>query len=96
MKSKGDAHETIGLLFATEGVPHTMISDVAKEETLGDFKRKASNADCRIKETEPCSPWSNAAKGSIGELKKRAARKILESGSPKKSWDHCLELEGLI
>ena len=96
MKSKSEAHETLGLLFATEGVPHTMISDGAKEETLGEFKRKASQADCRIKATEPYSPWSNAAEGSIRELKKGAARKILESGSSKKLWDHCMELEGLI
>jgi len=49
-----------------------------------------------LKQTEPYSPWQNAAEGSIRELKRGAGRKMTKSGSPKKLWDHCLELEGLI
>ena len=35
-------------------------------------------------------------KGSIQELKREAGRKITKSDSPKRLWDHCLGLEGII
>ena len=38
----------------------------------------------------------NAAEGSIRELKRGAGRKMEKTGSPKKLWDHLLELEALI
>jgi hypothetical protein len=40
MKRKGEAHETLSLLFHYDGVPPVMILDGSKEQTLGDFRRK--------------------------------------------------------
>jgi hypothetical protein len=51
MRKKSEAHETLSILFARDGVPHTMIMDGAKEQTMGDFCKKARQADCRIKQT---------------------------------------------
>ena len=65
MKQKGDAHETRSLLFHHDGVPPVMIMDGSKEQTLGDFSRKLRQADCHRKQTEPYSPWMNAAEGCI-------------------------------
>ena len=96
MKRKGEAHEALSLLFQRTGVPDNLIVDGSKEQVQGDFKKKCSEAGCRLKQTEPYSPWQNAAEGSIRELKRGAGRKMTKSGSPKKLWDHCLELEGLI
>ena len=45
---------------------------------------------------DPYSPWSNAAEGTIRETKKGSSRKMIRTGSPKKLWDHCLELEAMI
>jgi hypothetical protein len=96
MKKKSEAHETLSLLFERDGVPNVMITDGAKEQVLGDFKRKARQADCHLKQTEPYSPWSNAAEGTIPELKKGVARKMLQVPAPKCLWDDCAELESLI
>ena len=49
-----------------------------------------------IKQTEPHSPWQNAAELTIRELKKGAGRKAMKAGSPKKLWDHALQLESYI
>jgi hypothetical protein len=96
MKRKGDAHEALSLLFKQDGVPHEMILDDSKEQTQGNFKRKLNEANCHMKMTEPYSPWQQAAEGCIRELKRGVSRKMLKTGSPKRLWDHCIELEGLI
>ena len=96
MQSKSDAHETLSLLFSRHGVPIILIIDGAKEQVQGKFKRKARQADCRLKRTEPYSPWANAAEGAIRELKKSFGRKMLRSKAPRKLWDHCLMLEATI
>ena len=96
MKRKGEAHEALSLLFHESGVPHTMVADGSKEQMMGDFRKKARQADCYLKQTEPYTPWSNAAEGSIKELKRGTGRQMLKRRSPKRLWDHCAELQGLI
>ena len=49
MQSKSDAHETLTLLFSRHGIPNILIVDGAKEQVQGKFKRKARQADCRLK-----------------------------------------------
>ena len=46
MQRKSEAHEALSLLFSCHGVPHTMIMDGSKEQTLGEFKKKLRQADC--------------------------------------------------
>ncbi len=46
MKRKGDAHETLSLVFQRDGVPPTMVTDDSKEQTKGEFRRKLKEADC--------------------------------------------------
>jgi len=96
MKRKGEAHETLSLLFHRDGVPPTMVTDGSKEQTLGDFRRKLREADCHPRVTEPYSPWQQAAEGCICEVKRGFLRKMISTGSPKPLWDHCLELEALV
>ncbi len=73
-----------------------MILDDSKEQTQGNFKRKLNEANCNMKMTEPYSPWQQAAEGCIRKLKRGVSRKMLKTGSTKRLWDHCIELEGLI
>ena len=96
IKRKGQAHEALSLLFRRDGVPPCMILDGSKEQTLGEFRRKLKEADCHLRQTEPYSPWQQAAEGAIRELKRGISRKMTGTGSPKVLWDHCLELEALI
>ena len=49
MKMKGDAHETLSLLFKIYGVPHKMVMDVSKKQTLGPFRKKCQETDCHKK-----------------------------------------------
>jgi hypothetical protein len=46
MKRKGDAHETLSLVFQRDGVPPTMVTDDSKEQTKGEFQHKLKEADC--------------------------------------------------
>jgi hypothetical protein len=96
MTRKGEAHETLSLLFLRDGVPPTMVLDGSKEQTKGAFKRKLHEADCHPRQTEPYSPWQQAAEGCIRELKRWVSRKMIKTGSPRLLWDHCIELEALI
>jgi transposase len=83
MKRKGDAHEALSLLFHRDGVPPAMVMDGSKEQTLGDFRRKLKEADCHLRQTEPYSPWMNAAESAIRELKRGVSRKMIRTRSPK-------------
>ena len=67
--------------------------DEAREQVMGEFRLKARQTDCHVKQTEPYSPWQNAVESTMRELKKAAGRKVIKSSSPKKLWDDCLELE---
>ena len=91
--AKSDAHKTLSLLFAQEGVPSTLVMDGAREQVMGEFRCRGSQADWYMKQTEPYFPWQNAAESSRRELKKGAGRKMIKFNSPKKLWDDCLELE---
>ena len=76
MAKKSDAHETLSLLFAHEGVPSTLVMVRWNEKTgYGEFRCKDRQADCHMKQTEPYSPWQNAVEGTIRKLKKGAGRK---------------------
>jgi hypothetical protein len=96
MTRRGEAHETLSLLFHHDGVPPTMVLDGSKEQTNDDFKRKLHEADCHARQTEPYSPWQQAAEGCIHELKHGVSGKMIKTGSPRVLWDHCIELEALI
>ena len=74
----------------------TLIMDGAREQVMGEFHRKARQADCQVKQMEPYSPWQNAAEATIKELKKRTGRKMIRTSSLKVLWDDCLELEAEI
>jgi hypothetical protein len=96
MKCKGDAHETLSLVFQRDGVPPTMVTDDSKEQTKGEFRQKLKEADCHRRVTEPYSPWQQAAEGCIRELKRGSSRKMIKTGSLKCLWGHCLELEAYV
>ena len=96
MKRKSDAHEGFSLLAQHDGVPITIICDNIKEQIIGKFCHKCHKVGMHVKQTEPHTPWSNVAEGTIWELKHRAGWKMAKSSCPAKLWDHCLELEAHI
>ena len=70
MQRKSQAHEALSLLAQREGVPPALVMDNAKEQIMGEFRRKAREMGCHVKQTEPYTPWSNAAEAAIREVKR--------------------------
>ena len=77
MRLKSEAHEGLSLLFQREGVPNVMIMDGALEQVRGTFRKKCREAGVHVKQTEPHTPWSNAAEAAIRELKKGVGRQMV-------------------
>jgi hypothetical protein len=69
MAKEKDAHQALSLMFHQDGIPNVMVMDGAKAQIQGGFRRKSCEAGCHIKKMEPHTPKSNAAEGSIMELK---------------------------
>ena len=70
MQRKGEAHETLSLLFHRDGVTPSMIADNPKELILGEFKLNLNEANCHLTQTEPYSPMMQTfvlAKGCTRE-----------------------------
>ena len=67
-----------------------------KEQVLGKFCKKCCQAGSHVKQTEPYSQWSNAAEGSIRELKRGVGQEMVRSQDPKRLWDDCLEREAYV
>jgi hypothetical protein len=93
MKNKSDAVQALDLLLHREGAPEKMIMDGSKEQTLGKFCKTCQDASIHVKQTEPHSPWQNAAEGVIRELKKASGRKMVRAGSSKPFWADAIEWE---
>jgi hypothetical protein len=96
LKQKGEAHEVLSLMFKRDGIPPKMILDGSKEQVKGVFRHQLKEVNCHMRMTEPYSPWQQAAKSCICKLKRRVSHKMIRTGAPKRLWDHCIELEGLI
>ena len=93
MDKKGDAHEALSMLFQRDGVPPKIVVDGSKEQTLGVYKSKVSEAGCCLRHTKPESPCQMSVEGRICELKRGSSRKMTKMKSHKVLWDDCLELE---
>jgi hypothetical protein len=96
MKKKSEAHETLSTLLKRDGAPTSLVSDGTKDETQGEFRRKAREANMHCRETEPHSLWQNRAEGCIREIKRATCRAMLKTKSPSRLWDYCAELKARI
>jgi transposase-like protein len=96
MAKEKDTHEALSLLFHRDGFPNVMVMDGANAHIQGDFQRKLREAGCHIKQTEPHTPKSNAAEGSIRELKRGVGREMVRSGAPNRLWHDCLVREAYV
>ncbi|KAI2488761.1 hypothetical protein MHU86_25815 [Fragilaria crotonensis] len=96
MAKKSLAHAGLSQLFQREGVPNVMVMDGAREQTMGLFRKKCREVGTRVRQTEPHTPWSNAAEAAIRELKKGIGRQMVRSVAPKRLWDDCLEREAYV
>ena len=93
LDKNGDAHDSLSMLFQRYGVPTKIIVESSKEQTLGDFKRKVSEASFHLKQTELEYTWKMVSEVGIRELKRVSGRKMTKMKAPKVLWGDCLELE---
>jgi len=91
MQSKGQAPNTLVELAHDKGVPTHFVMDGSKEQTQGEFRKKARSFGCGINQTDTYSPWQNDAEDGIRELKKGTGRTMVATHTPAKLWDHCSE-----
>ena len=96
MKTESEVHETLDLFLGRYGVPETLISDGAKAYIGGEFKKKAKQAGIFCKLTDPYSPWQNCAESEIREVKRLVTRWQVRSKSPRRLWDHAVELASVV
>ena len=96
MKTESEVHETLDLFLGRYGVPEALISDGAKAYTGGEFKKKAKQAGIFCKLTDPYSPWQNCAESEIREVKRLVTRWQVRSKSPRRLWDHAVELASVV
>ena len=75
---------------------HLQLCDNAKEMVFGKINRKRKESSCHIKLMELFTPWMNAAKKEIKELKKGSCMMLIKSCTPNRLWDDCFELESCI
>ncbi len=96
LKTKEETHKNLSLMLQHECMPPSMVMDSSKVQTLVKFFQKFVVAHCQLTQTKPYSPWQNAAKSEIKELKKGLQCKMFTTGAPRHLWDDCLELEAYV
>ena len=91
MRTKGQAGDKLNQFITNTGISLGLITDGAKEETLGqwDEVRKKFLLTQRI--TEPHSPWQNKAESEIGAIKAHRRRLMDRKRVLEELWDYGLE-----
>ena len=89
MKKKSDAGHSLWSFFSEVGIPQTLVTDGAKEETQGKFKQVVDDSLVQLRRTEPMSPWQNRAESEIGRTKKLITRHTRRKSSPRRCWCWC-------
>lgn len=89
MKEKGHAHHALDGFFHDVGIPSEILTDGAKELTLGEWSKKCRKHRVHQRTTEPHTPWQNIAE-LVGGIVKRKVRRLMKSKNvPIVLWDYC-------
>ena len=86
MKSKSDAYLALDHVCRNYGVPKLLVSDNAKEESLGNWGRITKQYLIKQRMTEPHSGWQNRCEDEIREIRKYLARMSVHQ-CPDTFWD---------
>jgi len=91
LKKKADAHHSLVKFIQDVGIPKTLLTDNAPEETRGEWARVVRKYHIKPRTTEPASPWQNRAEAEIREIKKLARRAMGKTLAPLNLWCYALE-----
>jgi hypothetical protein len=70
----------------TVGIPNTIVSNNALEETRGRSSEIMQEYRIHLQTTAPHSPWKNRAEACIRELKKYVCNVLCRTGAPVQLW----------
>jgi len=87
LRKKSEAHVALMKDIHFAGIPQIMVTDGAKEETLGKWGETCREYRTKQETTVPYSPWQMKAEKSIGEFKKATSRTLRRTHAPKRLWD---------
>jgi hypothetical protein len=96
LKMESEAHEPLDLFLGQYGIPEALVSDNAKAYIGSEFSKEAKQAGIFCKLNDPYSPWQNRAEGEIREIECLSGRWKTRSKSPRRLWDHSIELASLV
>ena len=65
--------------FQQDGVLPGIMCDNTKEMIQGEMNRKLKEASCHLRQSELFTPWSNASKREMNELKKGFSSNLIRS-----------------
>ena len=86
LTTKADAYLQLNNFCREHGVPDPLITDMAGEETEGEWRRVVKENLIRQRTTEAYSPWQNTCEKEIGELKRHCSRISHRARVPAKLW----------
>jgi hypothetical protein len=89
MKKKSEAGEALLNVIQDVGIPAKVVTDYAKEEMEGNWKKIAREYHVKQTVTEPYSPWQNRAENMIGDLKRGIQHATTRRKFPKRLWNYC-------
>jgi hypothetical protein len=96
MTKESEVHEKLYLFLGRYGIPEALISDGAKSNTGGEYRKKAKQAGIFCKLDDPYSAWQNRGESEIREVKRLASKWTVELQSPRRLWDHAIELASIV
>ena len=84
--TKSDAYLQLNDFCREHGIPDPLVTDMAPEETEGDWKTVVKQNLIKQQTTEAYSPWQNRCEKEIGELKRHCSRISHRHRVPARLW----------
>ena len=91
MKKKSHASHALDRFLHEVGVPNEMLTDGAKELTLGEWGATCRKKKIKMETTEPHSPWQNHSERIGGLIKRKVKNMMRSTNTPLRLWDYCWE-----
>ena len=91
MSTKADAGDKLNTFITTYGIPETLTTDGAKEETLGTWNAVRKKFLIHQTTTEPYSPQQHKTEIEIKALKSHYRRIMHNNAVPESLWDFGLQ-----
>jgi hypothetical protein len=91
MRSKSEAPYKLDAFSRTYGLPKVLITDLAPEETKGEWEKVVNKYLLTQHTTEAQSGWQNQAEIEVQELKNHHQRVMYKSKFPEAFWGYGLE-----